>query len=786
MFATSGTRLAKASAARPPIVLALAFVLLAAMAPGLLRLELDTDGRALIPADDPAIATDRAIRQRFGLPDPLLVVLETDHPDGIVNLDTLDRLGRATRAVLALPGIDPEQVLSLATETSPRFYPGSYHFRPLLDPPATTPERLTEVLEDLRDIDVLDGTLVAHDRRAAAIVVGVPAAVAGDRVAFYRQVQAAVAPFADGHHRLRVVGAPAAEALLGEHLLADLAFLVPLSILAIAAVLWLACGRLWAVTIGLAKVGAAQVFTFGLIGWCGEPIYLPTAVIPVILTTIGLADEVHLLTAFRHKLGRLPPALALDSTLGELARPVILTSLTTAIGFLSFATSSLRPVVTFGLFCTAGVLFCLLWALTVTPALMALAGPRLPPLVAGPLRTRLDAALGVLGRRPRRALPAIAAATLLLALGLPRLVIQDSWIASFAPGSELRQATERVDRQFAGTHVLRAEVTFDLPADQVPVIPAASGPLLSARLIEALGRFEAALAREPGVGGVQGLASQLATTAFLWGERHPESRVLVDDPGWVYLHIRRIGNTRGEARRLELVDQEYRRTVVTLLLEGADFRRTSALIAKLRSLEREILAPLGGRVELGGDVAVSQALISAIVRTQVLSILLAVLGTAVITVWIFRSLTWGLVAVVPTALAVAWTFGLMGWLGVPLGVATSMFCAITLGIGVDYAIHLIERYRALTQEGVADPLTAALHRSGPGIAVDALAIALGFGLLVFSQVPTNRSLGLLVAVALVSTCLVTLTGMGALLEALGRRRTQVPAKTTAVAWEEAS
>ncbi|HEX4954011.1 MAG TPA: MMPL family transporter [Thermoanaerobaculia bacterium] len=785
MLATSGTRLARACAARPRMVLALALVALAAAAPGLLRLELDTDGRALVPADDPAIVADHAIRQRFGLPDPLLVVLETDHPDGIVNPDTLDRLGRATHALLSLPGVDPDQVLSLATEKSPRFYPGSHHFRPILDPPPNTPERLTEVLEDLRDIDVLDGTLVAHDRRAAAIVVGVPAAVAGDRVAFLRRVEAAVAPFADAHHRLRVVGAPAAEALLGEHLLADLALLVPLSILAIAAVLWLACGRRWAVAIGLAKVAAAQVVTFGLIGWCGEPIYLPTAVIPVILTTIGLADEVHLLSAFRQKLGELAPAAALEATLTELARPVILTSLTTAVGFLSFATSALRPVATFGLFCTAGVLFCLLWALTVTPALMALAGPRLPRRVAGPLATRLEAALTALGRAPRRALPAVAVATAVLVLGLPRLTVQDSWVDNFAPGSELRLATERVDRLFAGTHVLRAEVTFDLPAAEVPVIPAASGPLLSGKLIEALGRFEAGLARQPGVGGVQGLASQLATTAFLWDGRHPERRALIDDPGWIYLHIRRIGTTRGEARRLELVDQEYRRTVVTLLLEGADFRRTRALIANLRGLEKEILAPVGGRVELGGDVAVSQALIAAIVRTQVLSILLAVLGTGAITVWVFRSLAWGLVAVVPTALAVVWTFGLMGWLGVPLGVATSMFCAITLGIGVDYAIHLIERFRVLARDGVADPLTAALRRAGPGIAVDALAIALGFGLLVFSEVPANRSLGLLVAVALVSTCLVTLAGLGALLDLLRRRaRASAPATVT-IALEQA-
>jgi uncharacterized protein len=98
-----------------------------------------------------------------------------------------------------------------------------------------------------------------------------------------------------------VVGVPAAEALLGEHILADLALLVPLALGVIAAILWAACGRLWAVLLGLAKVGAAQVFTLGLMGWCGGAVYLTTAIIPVLLTTIGLADEIHLLWHYGHR-----------------------------------------------------------------------------------------------------------------------------------------------------------------------------------------------------------------------------------------------------------------------------------------------------------------------------------------------------------------------------------------------------------------------------------------------------------------------------------------------------
>jgi predicted RND superfamily exporter protein len=121
-------------------------------------------------------------------------------------------------------------------------------------------------------------------------------------------------------------------------------------------------------------------------------------------------------------------------------------------------------------------------------------------------------------------------------------------------------------------------------------------------------------------------------------------------------------------------------------------------------------------------------------------------------------------ALLPTALSTLWIFGLMGWLGIPLGVATSMFCAITIGIGDDYAIHFVDRWRTARAAGRERPVLDAIQEAGPAIVNDTLAIALGFGLLAASQVPANAHLGILVALTLVAGCLLTLAGLGSLLQ----------------------
>jgi predicted RND superfamily exporter protein len=100
------------------------------------------------------------------------------------------------------------------------------------------------------------------------------------------------------------------------------------------------------------------------------------------------------------------------------------------------------------------------------------------------------------------------------------------------------------------------------------------------------------------------------------------------------------------------------------------------------------------------------------------------------------------------------SFAAMGWLGIPLGVATSMFAGMTLGVGVDYSIHLLARYRRLHAGGQPQgaALAATLEAVGPALLIDAASVGLGFAVLLLSQVPVNARLGGLLVLC-VGSCL---------------------------------
>ncbi|MCP3905104.1 MAG: MMPL family transporter, partial [Planctomycetes bacterium] len=471
-----------------------ALLVTAALAPGIGRLRLRTDGHALVPADAPEVRTDAEIREVFGVEDLVIVLVRTEHPDGVYNVDTLRLVASLTDAFAVLEGVDRSRITSLATEKGDRNHPGTLDFYTLLQPPPDTPEQVERVRDEVEALGIHIGTLVSDDASGTAIHVGVPASEARDTL--YRDIRAIVDDAAGGRETIDVIGAPVAEALLGAHILQDLGVpefllgetppadqpitsadrslgglprrlgrvfgLVPVAIAVMALVLLAAFRRLAAVPIPLLEVGVCLTVVFAVMGWCGVPVYLTIAVLPVILTSIGVADEVHIMTRYQQRLAGGPPqpdsgdrAACVLATMDDVAPAIVRTSVTTAAAFAAFALSPIAPVRAFGLLAALGIVVCLLWSLTVTPALLVLVAPaRLAPRGAAPLAAWSTWIAGFAARNARWVIAGMVVVLILAGFGLQRLRVQDSWIDGFAPDSRFARATRWFDDHFFGAHML--------------------------------------------------------------------------------------------------------------------------------------------------------------------------------------------------------------------------------------------------------------------------------------------------------------------------------------------
>jgi uncharacterized protein len=874
---------------------------LAALAavPGLWRLRLRTDGHALVAPNAPEVLYDAAIRARFGIEDQMVVLIRSHDPEGVFNPATLQLVRDLTAALARLPGIKTANLMSLATEPSFRMRPGTLVNQKLLEPPLKTKAETDQLREDLRRIELYTGTLVSADGQATAILLGVPAEA--DRPALYQHVREVIASQGPVSDEISVTGAPVAESLLGQHILADLGVpkallgsrtkehadtaqwklpaslydlrvliarrvgLVPVAAVVMILVLLIAFRSVAAALVPLPGVVATLLFVFGVMGWGGVPIYLTMAVMPVLLTAIGVTNDIYLFNRYfnllRERRDQSRAGLVRE-TFDKLVGPVAVTSLTSAIGFFSFGFSPLGPVRAFGIMTGIGSLFGLLYSLTVVPAMLVL----IDPAWFQSSRTRQqppgDPALGRAFTRLAEAIVrwrwGVVGAALLVAalmpLGLRRLTVQDSWTDAFDPDSEFHRVTGLVNREFYGMHLLHVALdatrvlTGSVPAsalspnslllsgDQLadpalimgnsiafslegnsPTNAAASAtgraawrphiemggqqgtnsvfrfspsqaegnfwpelarvgragftvPLrtqIQPELIRATGDLAAFLRqhRQEAVGGVIGPYEYVTTTRFMVRSNDPQARRLPDTAGEIKLMWDYYGLARGPHRLRQVVDTNYWTSLTTVFLKDANFVDTARLMRALQDYERARLAPRGMRLGFAGDVAVSQSLIGGIVATQMQSLGWSLLGIFVVTAMLGGSLRWGAYCLLPSLLAVLAKFALMGWLGIPLGVATSMFAAMTLGIGVNCAIHLLESFSQARAGGATT--TAALSRSlaltGPPALINTVAVCLGFGVLTLSQVPANARLGILLVVGLVNCFLASLALLPALL-----------------------
>ena len=139
---------------------------------------------------------------------------------------------------------------------------------------------------------------------------------------------------------------------------------------------------------------------------------------------------------------------------------------------------------------------------------------------------------------------------------------------------------------------------------------------------------------------------------------------------------------------------------------------------------------------------------------QLSSLFLSLLLVTLIVAALFRSLTAGLLSGGTLGLAMAFLFGLMGLLGIELNLPTALLSSIMIGVGVDYTIHFLWRYREERRQG-GDPAHAVyrtLTTSGRGIIINALSVVLGFAVMLISAFVPVRYFGFLVLVS-ISACL---------------------------------
>jgi predicted RND superfamily exporter protein len=260
-----------------------------------------------------------------------------------------------------------------------------------------------------------------------------------------------------------------------------------------------------------------------------------------------------------------------------------------------------------------------------------------------------------------------------------------------------------------------------------------------------LGAVAAEMASAPHAGGVAHHLLLYEALAHLRGDERTAGQLPPD-------RLDEIATLANFVRRLvdleSYLASDATSARVRLFVADADYAKGVLMREWLAARLPIRLEGSGVQYHMSGDLPVALEVVDAIVHDQLRSLGWTSAAVTLLLALALRSVRLAALAVVPAAAAIGAVLGAMGAAGIPLGIATSMFAALAIGLGVDFVVHLMHAVRRERLRGLDGDVAARNALAGSrGVGWSAVSLAGGFAVLALSSLPPNHLLGLLLAAA---------------------------------------
>ena len=526
--------------------------------------------------------------------------------------------------------------------------------------------------------------------------------------------------------------------------------------------LWLTFRRPSGVAVPMLVVGFSILFTLAIMVVFEVPLNTITSALPVFLISIGVADGIHMFSEYReNRIEGLPREKAVCLMLDKLALPVTMTSITTAVGFLSLTVSDIVPIFTFGIFVAVGTLLAMVLSLIFIPALLMVLPEKVSASQEGSgtdenlsrgvhqvnfmdrlFQKSLDVMTAWVLRNARPVLLAALAICAISIYGLSQVKVESSLESYFQTDAPLVIANRAMEK-LSGSRTINIVITKSGEEE----------PWKNPDNLKVVEEFQEFLANEPRVKRTLSLVDLIKRISYAFNENRKEFNRLPN--GFEFLESEEIFEENGQTEKRtvkreisgrdliaqylvlyensggdvlsDVVDSEYLNLNLAVTISSNSTTEEEKL---LQSIEDYAVRqfPQGFSMTSSGMVPINVATSNEVVTSQIRSLSGSILAVFLMLALIFRSVSRGLMGMIPLVFTVLFNFGVMGFFGVHLDIGTALVSSIVIGIGVDYSIHYLSSMFHELADGTElhDAISNTVRRSGKAITSNAVTVGFGF------------------------------------------------------------
>lgn len=539
---------------------------------------------------------------------------------------------------------------------------------------------------------------------------------------------------------------------IGAIILHDIFTLGILALIIILFVLYLSFKSWRGVLIPILTVGIAIDWVLGVIGMLGFEITMVTNVTPVILLATGSAYAIHVINKVQEeiKLNQVTINEILIKSMTYVSIPVFFAAITTIIGFVSFIFGSYLVMISqFGIFTALGVFFSFLLSVTFIPAFVSYFPFKRKDIHQdtshsnnSPLNKILKGLSFINAQRKISIISFWFFILIFFIVGLFKIERRVDLLDYFKENYPSKKTEKFLREKFGGTSYLFLNFKGNIQDYK------------TLQLIDTVQNYVNAL---PEVAHSLSVVNILKEMNDVMGD----GKVLPSNQEKVYNLWFLL---EGQETMNQLVANNNTEGLLQATLKTTDSKVMANMVDSLNDyLAKHKIDSC--YISQSGFPSIYKKIDESLINSQLYSLIIALLLVYFLVSYLLKSFKNGMFAIIPIVTTVITLFGIMGWLHIPLDVATVLVASVSMGIGIDYAIHFISHITHSQKKGVLlnEAIEGATLTSGRAIIINVLSVTLGFLVLIFSDLVPLQRFGLLIGVTMITSGLSTLTLLAAVM-----------------------
>ena len=745
------------------LVVVFATLVMLAITAGVRFITVTNDYRVLFSEDNPQLAAFDALENTYSVSNAALIAI-APRDGSVFTREALGAIEELTEAAWRAPY--SSRVNSLTNYTHSEALEDDLVVAPLVeDASALSDADVVRVEKIALDAAEIAGRLVARDGRTAGVAINFILPENPDQavVEITDYLNSLLAEARTSHPDIDyyMTGDVVMHRAFSDVTKSDMETLTPIVFLIIVGATIILLRSILSTLAIVAVLVFVINTTMGLAGWNGV-VFSPTnAGVPIIVMVIAIADSIHVVTSVLLGMRRgLDRNAAIVESIRINAYPVFITSVTTAIGFLSLNASDSPPFHVLGNYVAFGVLCALIYTMTLLPALLSIL-----PLRARRVQAEKTAFFDrfadfVIARRTFL-LGSVSLVIVVLAIGIPRIELSDNMAQYFDERYEFRRDTDYVIDNLTGLDKLE----YSLSAGR-------EGGITDPDYLRKVDAFAEWYRQQPEVTHVQAFSDIMKRLNKNMHGDDPAFYRLPKDPDLAaqYLLLYELSLPFGSDLNDRIdVAKSATRLVVTI---------KNAWSRDIRELDERAQVWLRANAPAFAQEASGLSVVFAHLSLRNINSMLRGTITAMalisfILIWIFKSVRVGLLSLLPNFIPAIMSFGLWGYLVGHVGIASSVVIAVVFGIVVDDTVHFLSKYLKARREGLPAPeaVRSAFHTVGHALWTTTAVLSVGFLVFATSGFEVSWALGLLVTITIVFALVADFLLLPTLLIAIDRRKT---------------